>query len=118
MASFSASTEPVSLIAIVPVTECKMPTVTSVSVTASPVALTADVAGASARAEGGSIAPAVRAAAPVSRPRRVGGRRLPGSFWEDIRRLDSAMVVAHRSPRERLLESKLGLNYCSAAYVD
>src|ERR1700728_3916722 len=118
MASFSASTDPVSLIAMVPVTECRIPTVTSLSVTASPVELTAEVAGASARAEGGSIAPAVRAAAPVSRPRRVGVRRLPGSFWEDIRRLDSAMVVAHRSPRDRLLESKLELNYCSGGYVD
>src|SRR4029077_6942863 len=45
IASFSASTDPVSLIAIVPVTECKMPTVTSVSVTANPVVLTTDVAG-------------------------------------------------------------------------
>ena len=36
MASFSASIEPVSEIAIVPVAECRMPTVTSVSVTASP----------------------------------------------------------------------------------
>src|SRR5215469_16576409 len=43
IASFSASTEPVSEIAIVPVTECRMPTVTSVSVTASPVVLTAAV---------------------------------------------------------------------------
>ena len=40
MASFSAWTEPVSLIAMVPVTECRMPTVTSVSVTARPVVLT------------------------------------------------------------------------------
>ena len=45
IASFSASTEPVSLIAMVPVTECRMPTVTSVSVTARPVVLTAEVAG-------------------------------------------------------------------------
>src|SRR6202034_53006 len=118
MASFSASTEPVSLIAIVPVTECKMPTVTSVSVTASPVVLTADVGGASARAKGGSMAPAVRAAAPVSRPRRVGVRRLPMRSWEDIRRLDSAMIVDQRSGGARSLESKLALIYCSAAYVD
>ncbi len=40
MASFSACTEPVSLIAMVPVMECRMPTVTSVSVTARPVVLT------------------------------------------------------------------------------
>ena len=45
MASFSASIEPVSEIAIVPVAECRMPTVTSVSVTARPVVLTAEVAG-------------------------------------------------------------------------
>src|ERR1700734_3369015 len=118
IASFSASTEPVSLIAIVPVTECKIPTVTSLSVTASPVELTADVAGASARAEGGSIAPAVSAAAPVSRPRRVGMRRLPGNFREDIRRLDSAVLLPIGARENALLESKLGLNYCSAAYVD
>src|SRR5258706_15025754 len=45
IASFSASIEPVSEIAIVPVAECRMPQVTSVSVTASPVVLTAEVAG-------------------------------------------------------------------------
>src|SRR5258707_2159341 len=45
MANFSASIEPVSEIAIVPVAECRMPQVTSVSVTASPVVLTAEVAG-------------------------------------------------------------------------
>src|SRR6266540_394163 len=45
MASFSAWIEPVSEIAIVPVAECRMPTVTSVSVTANPVVLTVAVAG-------------------------------------------------------------------------
>ncbi len=40
IASFSASTEPVSEMAMVPVTEWRMPTVTSVSVTASPVVFT------------------------------------------------------------------------------
>jgi hypothetical protein len=40
MASCSAWMEPVSLMAIVPVAECNWPTVTSVSVTASPVVLT------------------------------------------------------------------------------
>ena len=49
MASFSASTDPVSLIAIVPVTECRIPTVTSVSVTASPVVFTCAVGGTSAQ---------------------------------------------------------------------
>src|SRR5580698_1581081 len=53
IASFSASTEPVSLIAIVPVTECKIPTVTSVSVTARPVVFTADVGGAAAKDDRG-----------------------------------------------------------------
>ena len=46
IASFSASTEPVSEIAIVPVMECRMPTVTLSSVTARPVELIADVVGA------------------------------------------------------------------------
>src|ERR1700744_4982676 len=49
IASFSASTEPVSLIAMVPVTEWRMPTVTSVSVTARPVVLPAEVAGGGGR---------------------------------------------------------------------
>src|ERR1700694_1559838 len=49
IASFSASTDPVSLIAMVPVTECRIPTVTSVSVTARPVVLTTEVSGTSAK---------------------------------------------------------------------
>src|SRR3984885_6436798 len=118
MASFSASTEPVSLIAMVPVTEYKMPTVTSVSVTASPVVLTAAVAGASARANCGSIADDDKAAAPTRSPRRVGLRRFPVFASEDMRRLDSAMVVGHRGERTSLLESKTAPKYCSAAYVD
>ncbi len=58
IASFSACTEPVSEIAIVPVTECKMPTVTSVSVTARPVVFTLAVGNscASAAAEGSKAA--------------------------------------------------------------
>src|ERR1700735_1985737 len=92
MASFSASTDPVSLIAIVPVTECRMPTVTSVSVTAKPVVFTCAVGGASARANCGIIAAADSAAVPMSSPRRGGGRRLPVIFSEDMRRLDSAPV--------------------------
>src|ERR1700722_515078 len=111
MASFSASTEPVSLIAMVPVTECKMPTVTSVSVTASPVVLTAAVAGASARANCGSIADDDKAAAPTRSPRRVGLRRFPVFASEDMRRLDSAMVVGHRGERTSLLESKTAPKY-------
>jgi hypothetical protein len=115
---FSASTDPVSLIAIVPVTECKMPTVTSLSVTASPVVFTCAVGGASASANCGSIAVADNVAAPTRSPRRVGVRRFPVSFSEDMRRLDSAVVVARRSERDSLLESKTALIYCTAAYVD
>jgi hypothetical protein len=118
IASFSASTDPVSLIAIVPVTECKMPTVTSLSVTASPVVFTCAVGGASASANCGSIAVADNVAAPTRSPRRVGVRRFPVSFSEDMRRLDSAVVVARRSERDSLLESKTALIYCTAAYVD
>src|SRR5690606_1422290 len=40
IANFSACTEPVSLIAMVPVTECRIPTLTVVSVTANPVVFT------------------------------------------------------------------------------
>ena len=75
MASFSASTEPVSEMAMVPVTECRMPTVTSVSVTASPVVLTAEVAGTSAKAGRGSIEMAGSAAIPISNLRRSGDFR-------------------------------------------
>src|SRR4051812_2077337 len=65
MASFSASTDPVSEIAIVPVTECRIPTVTSVSVTARPVVLTLPVGNSCASAAGdGSKAAADNAAAP------------------------------------------------------
>src|SRR3954468_14049294 len=70
MASFSASIEPVSEIAMVPVAECRMPTVTSVSVTASPVVLTAEVAGACARDGRGSMVRAGSAAIPISSFRR------------------------------------------------
>src|ERR1700722_20140629 len=72
MASFSASTEPVSEIAMVPVTECRMPTVTSVSVTANPVVLTAEVAGTSANDGRGSIEMAGNAAIPINSLRRSG----------------------------------------------
>ena len=75
IASFSASTEPVSLIAIVPVTECRMPTVTSVSVTAKPVVLTAEVGGPAPNANRGSSAIAGKAAAPISSLRRSGDCR-------------------------------------------
>jgi hypothetical protein len=103
-------TEPVSLIAMVPVTECRMPAVTSVSVTASPVLLTAAVGGASARANCGSIAAADRLAAPASSPRRVGVRRFPMVLSKDIRRLDSAMVVAIGASEPRSLNRRLRRN--------
>ena len=75
MASFSASIEPVSEIAMVPVTECRMPTVTSVSVTARPVVLTAEVAGACAKDARGSIVMAGTAAIPINSLRRSGDNR-------------------------------------------
>src|SRR5258708_2331423 len=75
IASFSASTDPVSEIAIVPVTECRMPTVTSVSVTANPVVLTAEVAGPAPNDGRGSIEMAGNAAIPISSLRRSGDCR-------------------------------------------
>src|ERR1700730_1967576 len=75
IASFSDSIEPVSEIAIVPVAECRMPTVTSVSVTARPVVLTAEVAGTSAKDGRGSIDMAGNAAIPISSLRRSGDCR-------------------------------------------
>src|SRR4029077_19547430 len=70
MASFSASIEPVSEMAIVPVAECRMPQVTSVSVTARPVVLIAEVAGACANDGRGSMVKAGIAAIPISSLRR------------------------------------------------
>src|SRR5262245_61635717 len=75
MASFSASIEPVSEIAIVPVAECRMPTVTSVSVTARPVVLTAEVAGPAPKEGLGNMVIAGRAAMPISSLRRNGDCR-------------------------------------------
>src|SRR6187401_831432 len=75
IASFSAWIEPVSEIAIVPVAECRMPTVTSVSVTANPVVLTVAVGGPAPKAKRGSNAIAGKAAAPISSLRRSGDCR-------------------------------------------
>src|ERR1700755_1688871 len=75
IASFSASTDPVSEIAMVPVTECRMPTVTSVSVTARPVVLTADVGGASAKDGRGRLVGAGTAGIPIRSLRRSGDSR-------------------------------------------
>src|ERR1700692_1365535 len=95
IASFSASTEPVSLIAMVPVTECRMPTVTSVSVTARPVVLTTEVAGASAKDGRESIDMAGKAAIPISSLRRSGDCRprlissdMSTPFWFEDALLD------------------------------
>src|SRR6202044_2263052 len=97
MASFSASTEPVSEIAIVPVTEWRMPTVTSVSVTARPVVFTVAVGNCWARALGDTKAVADNAAAPRRSVRRVGAWKSKGRC-SDIRRLDG---------HERLLDRLL-----------
>jgi len=75
IASCSAWMEPVSLIAMVPVAECRMPTVTSVSVTARPVALTVAVAGPAPNEGRGSIEMSGSAAAPISSLRRSGDCR-------------------------------------------
>src|SRR6266704_2169428 len=84
IASFSACTEPVSLIAMVPVTECRMPTVTSVSVTARPVVLTWEVGSCWASAPGGSTAAADNAAVPRSSLRRSGDCRSESGLSDDI----------------------------------
>ncbi|GMO12816.1 hypothetical protein TM239_38710 [Bradyrhizobium sp. TM239] len=60
---------------MVPVAECRMPTVTSVSVTARPVVLTAEVAGACAKDARGSIVMAGTAAIPINSLRRSGDKR-------------------------------------------
>src|SRR3954451_24226072 len=137
IASFSASTEPVSLIAIVPVTECRMPTVTSVSVTANPVVLTFAVGNCWANAMGGSIAVADRAAAPTISSRRVGVERWENRFPDDMRRLYPAWLDnrSRMYPTSDNLECRTRVNpssdasrarlrfetaptCCAAAYVD
>jgi hypothetical protein len=60
---------------MVPVAECRMPTVTSVSVTAKPVVLIAEVAGDCAKDARGSIAMAGTAAIPINSLRRNGDNR-------------------------------------------
>src|SRR6266702_117308 len=84
MASFSASIEPVSEIAIVPVAECRMPQVTSASVTASPVVLTAEVAGPAPKEGRESIEMAGNAAIVISSLRRSGDCR-PRLVSSDMR---------------------------------
>src|SRR5260370_37755497 len=75
MANFSASLEPVSALAIVPLAARRMPQVTSVSVTASPVVLTAEVAGPDPKEGRESIEMAGNAAIPISSLRRSGDCR-------------------------------------------
>src|SRR5262249_43412831 len=99
------STEPVSEIAIVPVTEWRIPTVTSVSVTASPVVLTAEVAGTSANDGRGSIAMAGTAAIPIKSLRRSGDFR-PGLISSDMSTPSRSLT--------RCLIGQGSLNLCSA----
>src|ERR1700754_4061336 len=116
MASFSACTEPVSEMAIVPVTECRMPTVTSVSVTARPVVLTLAVGKAWARALGDMSAVAPKAAD-------------PSKIWRLLREFRKSVgdLCDMRRPRylvnlRRALFPLLGIDArwycCNAAYVD
>src|SRR5580658_1435560 len=132
IASFSASTEPVSLIAMVPVTECRIPTVTSVSVTARPVVLTAEVAGTSAKDGLESIDMAGNAAIPISSLRRSGDCRprlissdMSTPFWfEDallVRRgllkLCSAQIrnIAYIAPQNSDVGFEAGISQRSGA---
>src|SRR3979490_1487977 len=105
IASFSASTDPVSLIAMVPVTEWRIPTVTSVSVTARPVVLTTDVAGTSAKDGRESIDMAGSAAIPMSSLRRSGDCRP---------RLISSDMVTPFVCKDALLAKRGLLKLCSA----
>src|SRR5262245_22963847 len=123
MASFSACTKPVSEIAMVPVTECRMPTVTSVSVTARPVVLTLAVGNCCASACGDRNAVAESAAPPSSSLRRNGDCRSDDRFSEDMRRLLSSLLFQPCRPlgkRRTSLSMDLdaGRNCCGAAYVD
>src|ERR1700733_4768417 len=113
IASFSASIEPVSEIAIVPVAECRMPQVTSVSVTARPVVLIAEVAGTSAKDGRGSMVMAGNAAIPISSLRRNGDCRprlissdmstpflFEDAYWSGQ---DGGDCAVHRYARSRIL---------------
>src|SRR6478609_3926681 len=106
MASFSACTEPVSEMDMVPVTECRMPTVTSVSVTARPVVLTTLVGNCWARDCFGSKAAADMAAVPRSSLRRRGDCRSAGGFLDIATPLKLALTEEARNPHS--MESMLG----------
>src|ERR1700726_4741279 len=117
MASFSASIEPVSEMAIVPVAECRMPQVTSVSVTARPVVLIAEVAGACAKDGRGSRVRAGSAAIPISSLRRnadcspclVSSDKSTPFRFEDAYWLgeDCSNCALHRYARSRILHRKI-----------
>ena len=66
---------------MVPVTEWRMPTVTSVSVTASPVVLTFAVGNCCASAQGGNNAVADRAADPSSKLAAERGLQIRGPIF-------------------------------------
>src|SRR6201994_2073139 len=94
-----------------------MPTVPSVSVTARPVVLTADVAGTSAKEGRGSIDMAGSAAIPINNLRLSGDFR-PGLIMSDMStpclfedtasvRQDRADCAAHRYARSRILHRKI-----------
>ncbi len=101
IASFSASIDPVSEIAMVPVAECRMPTVTSVSVTARPVVLIAEVAGACAKDGRGNTVRAGIAAIPISSLRRSGDcrPRLISSDMSTPLLFEDALLVRRGSPK-------------------
>src|SRR4051812_38108506 len=120
MASFSACTEPVSEMAMVPVTECRMPTVTSVSVTARPVVLTLTVGKAWARALGDISAVAPRVAPRAAEPSKTWRllrefRKSVGDFC-DMRR---PRYLVNSRRRTLPAPGVDGRWYCcNAAYVD
>jgi hypothetical protein len=89
IASFSACTDPISLIDMVPVIECKIPTVTVSSVTASPVVLTSAVLGVAACTEDANMTDAASAIRPL--------RKL--SFFSNDRSLAIISIVPMVIPR-------------------
>src|ERR1700730_7288067 len=116
IASFSASTDPVSLIAMVPVTECRIPTVTSVSVTARPVVLTTEVAGISAKDGRESIDMAGKAAIAISSLRRSGDcrPRLISSDMSTPLWFEDALLVRRGLPRIVQCTDTQDRVYCTA----
>src|SRR5271168_792822 len=116
IANFSASTEPVSLIAMVPVTECRMPTVTSVSVTARPVVLTAEVGGAAAKAERVAAPRKGIAAIPINNLRRYGDSSSGNLFCPSDMR--SPMPIGLRRTSLCVRRRKVAAYLAVQQYVD